>query len=343
MAALRIRAFDLPPDVFAVVMATGIIAVAARDHRYRVLADALGGLATVLFAALAVALLARIATGPREVARQTRDPDVVLRMFTWVAGGAVLATYWTAHPAAVWTFAALAATGWLVLVPVAGARVAARPRAELRDRVRGAWLLPSVGTAGLATVAAGLAVTRHARWLLWVAVAAWALALVIYAAVTFLVAWRALVVPVGTEHVTPDSWILMGALAIATLAGAHIVAGVAALGPAGLSWVRPATIATWTIAGLWIPALLFATIWRADQGSGSLRFQWAWWSAVFPLGMFAAASAACALALHWRALRTVSLVFFWDALAAWAIVAVGFGRARFRATRAGTARAQPLD
>jgi tellurite resistance protein TehA-like permease len=170
-------------------------------------------------------------------------------------------------------------------------------------------------------------VARHARWLLWVAVPAWLLGLAIYAAVTWLIAGQVLAARFAAEQVTPDSWILMGALAIATLAGAHIVTGVAALGgPTGLSWVRPATVATLAIAGLWIAVLLFATIWRADQRSGSLHYHWSWWSAVFPLGMFAAASATCAVALHWRSMRTISLVFFWDALVAWLIVAIGWVR-----------------
>jgi tellurite resistance protein TehA-like permease len=327
MNRTRLRTVDLPPDVFAVVMATAIIAVDARDHRFHALADTLGVLATVLFAALAVTLIARIAAGPRDIAAQLSDPDVALRMFTSVAASAVLAAYWAGHQRVIWIFDIIAVAGWLLLMPIAVAGVAARTGTELRDRARGAWLLPSVATAGIATSAAGLAVTRHARWMLWPAVSTWAFGLLIYAAVISLVAWRALAGQFGAEHVTPDSWILMGALAIATLAGAHVVAGRAALGgPAALSWVRPATATTWAIAGLWVPVLLFAAIRRAGQRAGSLHFQWAWWSAVFPLGMFAAASAACAPTLHRPALRAVSLGVFWAALAAWLIVAIGWVR-----------------
>jgi tellurite resistance protein TehA-like permease len=225
----------------------------------------------------------------------------------------------------VWIFDLLAVLGWLVLMPLGGVDVASRPRTDLRDHAHGAWLLPSVATSGVATSAASLAVSRHLRWLLWLAVVVWALALLIYAAVTWLIAWQAVSAPFVADQVTPDSWILMGALAIATLAGAHVVAGVAALGgPAGLSWVRPATMVSWAVASLWIPVLLFAEVWRVDRRTGSLHYQGAWWSAVFPLGMYATATAACAVALRWPALRTISLVFFWDALAAWAMVAVGF-------------------
>ena len=53
-----------------------------------------------------------------------------------------------------------------------------------------------------------------------------------------------------------------------------------------------------------------------------LHFAGVWWAFVFPLGMYSAASYAMAVEIGQRALITVSLVFFWDALAAWFIVVV---------------------
>lgn len=51
-----------------------------------------------------------------------------------------------------------------------------------------------------------------------------------------------------------------------------------------------------------------------------LAFAGVWWALVFPLGMYSAASYAMAAQSRQNALLTVSLVFFWDALAAWLIV-----------------------
>ena len=53
-----------------------------------------------------------------------------------------------------------------------------------------------------------------------------------------------------------------------------------------------------------------------------LQFAGVWWAFVFPLGMYSAASFAMAVELGQRSLLTVSLVFFWDALAAWLVVVV---------------------
>jgi tellurite resistance protein TehA-like permease len=267
----------------------------------------------------------RILARPRVIAGQARDPDVALRMFTFVAAAAVLGVRWLNHPAVVALLGTLSAVGWVVLVPLAVRDVRSRPRAELRDHAHGAWLLPSVATAGLATTAADLSLIDAMSWLDVVAALLWLAAIAIYVAVTWLVAWRSLVRPFVPDQVTPDSWILMGALAISALAGAHVLAASDAF--TSLAWLadamRPATLVVWIVASLWIPALLYAEVWRVDQRTGSLRFHGVWWSAVFPLGMYAAATAATSERLHMHALRTISLVFFWIAATVWLLVAVG--------------------
>ncbi|MBV8996542.1 MAG: tellurite resistance/C4-dicarboxylate transporter family protein [Pseudonocardiales bacterium] len=317
--------FQPPPDVFAVVMATGIVSVAAYDHGYWRLGIALSILAVVAFAGLGVSFLLWAATRRARLMVLARDTDVVLRLFTFVAASTVLAVRWGDHPAAGWLLGGLALAAWLVLVPRAAVDVASRPSADLRERARGAWLLPSVATAGLATTASTLATDIRLPALVVVAALAWVLAMVFYLLLTGLIAWRAWSAPFGPDEVTPDSWILMGALAITALAGDHILAAVHTLNaPSGLlTWTRPVTLAAWVLASLWVPVLLYAQVWRVNHVPGSLRYQGVWWSAVFPLGMYSAASAATAMQLHMRSLRTVSLVFFWIAFTVWTLVAIG--------------------
>ncbi len=339
VAVIRAFRVELPPDVFAVVMATGIMAIAADDHRYSRIGDALAAAATVAFVALTIGLLlglvTRLATllgagGGRRgvVLGDARDPDVTLRMFTFVAGAAVLGVMWRARPGAVWVLAVLAAIGWLVLMPLLARGVRSRPAAELRDHARGAWLLVSVATAGLATTVADLAIIEGAYPLLVAGLVLWAVGVACYLAITGLIIWRATARPLRPDAMTPDSWILMGALAIATLAGAHLLQACDALGSAQALWraVAAATLALWAVATAWIPFLLYAQMWRVDQRPGSLRFAGVWWSAVFPLGMYASATAATAAELGIGGLVTVSLVFFWIGLVVWTLVAVGLAR-----------------
>jgi tellurite resistance protein TehA-like permease len=259
------------------------------------------------------------------IVAQSTDPDVALRMLTFVDGASVLGVVWRSQPVAVWILGVLGAVGWLVLVPLGARDVHSRARSDLRDHAHGAWLLVSVGTSGLATTAADLALIHGSRPLVVVGLVMWLIAIVLYVAVTALIAWRAVVAPFRPDAVTPDSWILMGALAIATLAGAHLLQATDAL--TSLGWlsdaVAPATLVLWVVASLWIPVLLYAEIWRVDQRAGSLRFAGVWWSAVFPLGMYSSATWVTGAELSMPALATISLVFFWIAATVWALVAVG--------------------
>jgi hypothetical protein len=100
-----------------------------------------------------------------------------------------------------------------------------------------AWLgLASVATSGLAILAVDSGYS-------WLAVALLALALCLYGLMTGLVIWRACHDPSAPELRHSDIWILMGGIAIATLAGDHIrKAGVEAIGPV--------TVVTWVLASL---------------------------------------------------------------------------------------------
>jgi tellurite resistance protein TehA-like permease len=231
----------------------------------------------------------------------------------------------TTPRAVVVTLGVVALLSWLALIGLTARDMTARGWSALRDSVHGAWELASVGTSGLAIVITKIARDTHEHWLLALAVPVWAAALCIYALMTWLILWRAvaqrqnLVREEGAFE--PDTWILMGGLAIATLAGDNIHS----LAPAWLGRpVLAVTVVSWAVATLWIPPLIYFGLHRISQGPERLHFAGVWWALVFPPAMYSAASYAMAAELSRRSLITVSLVFFWDALAAWLIV-VGAG------------------
>jgi Voltage-dependent anion channel len=298
------------PDAFAFVMATGIVSIAAADHEFHWLSVGLGVLA-VFGVPLLMVLMARYWRGV-----DVCDHTVALPLFTYVAACAVLAARFAEYRVALWAGAAMALQGWLSLIPLTVRSMWRHRRTGLRDNARGGWELASVATSGLAIVAADLDIV------FW-AVAFWTLGIVIYLFMTALIARRA-------DFTHPDSWILMGGAAIATLAGDHVYH---ALLPGPFAdGVRVVTIVTWVVATLWIPPLTFATV-RRFAGLG--------WPTVFPLGMYSSASYAMAVQTGWRWFVDVSLVFFWIALAAWVSVAAGslrrFRRSRVAGTRSGQA------
>jgi hypothetical protein len=218
-------------------------------------------------------------------------------LLTYVAACCVLAARFAEHPAVLWVLGGMALQGWLSLAPMVVVAMRKLGWTGLCDRSRGAWELASVATSGLAIVFVEAGI-------LLLALIVWVVALGVYCAMTALILWRAGHDPSTRRDVPPDHWIVMGGLAIATLAGDHIHH---ALLPGPIAdAVRVVTVVTWALASLWIVPLA-AIGWRRIRN----------WPAVFPLGMYSSATFAMALETGWSALRVVSLVFFWLALAAW--------------------------
>ncbi len=316
---LRPANIEPKPDVFAAVMAIGIVSIAARNHRYSKLSDMLGVLASLSLGLLVAVVIAAAVAKSRKLFWDLTDPDVTLQLFTFVAACAVLDTRLSFNLAMLRVLGVVALLAWLVLIVLTARNMSAHRWAALRDHAHGAWELASVGTSGLAIVMSQISYyTGHRGWLL-VAAPVWAVAIGIYALMTWLILWRAVVERRHREGFAPDSWIMMGSLAIATLAGDELHQQVSGWLAAA---VRTVTIVTWAAATLWIPPLIYFGLHRITQRPDVLQFTGAWWSVVFPLGMYSVATDAMAAEVGVRAMQTISLVFFWDAFAVWLIVAV---------------------
>jgi tellurite resistance protein TehA-like permease len=316
---IRLADVEPSPDVFAAVMATGILSIAASSHHYLQISETMGVLASLGLVVLVALVIVTRRFSPWDL----KDPDVTLRLFTFVAACAVLDSRLASQPVLVRVLGVVALVSWLVLVVLSARNMSARRYPALRDQAHGAWELASVGTSGLAIVATEVARYTPEHWWLGLAVPVWVVALCIYGLMTWLILWRFVAQRQDLAReggaFEPDTWILMGGLAIATLAGDNIHS----LAPAWLAGpVRLVTVVTWVAATLWIPPLIYFGLHRISHRPEMLHFAGVWWAFVFPLGMYSAASYTMAAETGQRSLITVSLVFFWDALAAWLIVVV---------------------
>ncbi len=320
---------NLRPDVFAVVMATGIISISADDHHYRLISDTLAVLATATLIVLVVLVLLELVRRRTFAFHHLDDPDSALRLFTFVAACGVLAARFEPHRLPFWVLGGAAVLTWLVLSPIAVRGMAIRGVGRLRDGARGAWLLASVATSGVAICLADASREAGCRLLWPVALVVWVLAVIVYGVITWLIAWGMAADRSMTDRAQPDSWILMGGLAIATLAGNHIYRALGASSPLR-DGAKIATVTIWVLASIWIPVLVYLSLRRVNARAGSLRFAGVWWAMVFPLGMYSTATEATSIDARLPALSTISLVFFWMAVAAWLAVAVAGARAAFK-------------
>ena len=127
----------------------------------------------------------------------------------------------------------------------------------------------------------------------------------------------------------------MGAVAIATLAGARLMA-LPGTDPNLLllqRFVTPFTVLLWANSTFWIPLLVILFAWKEMQ-RGPHGYDPALWSVVFPLGMYVAATHEYSTAAHLPFLEMIPRVMFWVALLAWILSFIGMcmrllGRARW--------------
>jgi tellurite resistance protein TehA-like permease len=117
----------------------------------------------------------------------------------------------------------------------------------------------------------------------------------------------------------------MGAAAISTLAGTMLVtsSSSSAVLLQILPFVRGLTLMWWATATWWIPMLLVLGLWRHLYRGFPVRYDPLYWGAVFPIGMYTAATARLSTAVDAPYLWVIPQVFVFVALAAWAAVFVG--------------------
>ena len=258
---------QIPPSSWAVVMGAGIVSLDLQSAHQAALSAFMLWLAAVAWLVLGVRLVCR----RDQFVREAGSPAA----FTGVAGTAVLGTRLAMqdyHTAAV-ALLALSAVWWALLItPVLR---------HWKTPTAGLSFVLSVATEGLAVLAATLAVSCRALWLLTAAVTPLILGLAFYA----FTAARFDLREIFDGH--GDQWIAGGALAISALAAATVAEAGGGLGQFSEqhSALSAGALVLWGLAMAWLPVLVTAELLRPRLGYDVRR-----WGTVFPLGMYAACS-----------------------------------------------------
>lgn len=320
---------QLTPGYFAGVMGTGIVSIGAQLTGHAVLASSLFGLAIVFYAVLIALNVWRLVSYRQFVAADLRDPARAFGFFTFIAATNVVAAMLVGVglelPATV--LLALATALWVVLgYAIPWLAVLRSSRRPILEAANGTWFIWVVASQSIAVVAAGIEpLYPHMRqWLAILAVTTWSMGVMLYAVCGVLLLFRIIMYRLEPSQLDPPYWISMGAMAITVVAGARIVE----MDDAPMVDVTRALIAGlsvifWAFATWLIPALLAAGVWRHLVKRVPLRYQPTLWSFVFPMGMYAAASIYLGRADQLPAVEKIGEVWFWAALLAWGLTAVG--------------------
>jgi tellurite resistance protein TehA-like permease len=324
---------DLSPAYFGMVMATGIVSIAAHLLLWPGLARTLFALNVVLYAALWVVSVMRMIRYPHRLFADMIDHLRGPGFFTTVAATSVLGSQ-TVLLLADYRIAAglwiVAVALWIGLTYTIFAGLTIKETKPTLDKgINGAWLLAVVATQSIAVLSALLAAhvgQPHKLELNFLALSMWLWGGMLYIWMMSLIFYRYTFFALAPGDLSPPYWINMGAMAISTLAGSLLIIN-APDAPYLLSllpFIKGFTIFYWATGTWWIPMLAILAVWRHVYRRFPVKYDPLYWGAVFPLGMYAACTYEMNLAMGFAILEALPHVFLYIALAAWTATFVGF-------------------
>ena len=332
---------SLFPGYFAMVMATGIVAVGASQQDLTWLADGLYLVAAITYVVLAVLLTWRLLIASKLLAADITSHTKGFAFLTTVAATNVLGSasgvihnQW-ALAWGLWWFS-LALWAFFVYATLF-AVVLKGPKPGLEKGINGTWFLLTVATESVVVLGA-LLLARHSDDLLAFAlIAAFALGLVLYLIVMTMVFLRWTFAELEPTEADPPAWIAAGAVAITVLAGSNILLAadraperIARLVP----FIEGLVVMAWATATFWFPLMIAIGIWRHLVRRVPLRYHPSYWAMVFPLGMYGAATYRMRAAIDLAALTWLPKAELAVSLVAWTITFGGLLQSLVASARA---------
>ena len=285
----------------------------------------------VVYPTMLVLTLSRLLAYPSALLCDIADHAVGPTSLTMVAATNVLGAQVAllmAHPRVALVLWLCAGLLWVVLLyGFILAVTLTNPKPPIEAGLGGAWLLVSVSTESLAVLGTSVAdLLPRPEVGIFACVCLFLLGGMFYVILISFILYRWLFLDMTAAMVTPAYWINMGAVAITTLAGANLM--LYAQGHPGtlefLPFLAALTTGFWAAATWWIPLLAVLTALRYAVDRVPLTYDPQHWSMVFPLGMYAAATAMYAQATGYDFLLQIPRLFVWFALAAWLAAVLGF-------------------
>jgi len=319
------------PGYFALVMATGIIAVGASQQSLGLIADGLYLIALAAFVVLLALTVARLVRYPKRLVDDLTHHSTGFSFLTTVAalnvlagGAAAIHQWWTL--AWICWIASLVLWAMLLYPPMLGV-IISHDKPPLGQGINGTWFLLTVATESI-TVAGAVLLTHNAapnQALELITLSTFTLGIVLYLIVMTMLFLRWTFTPLGPDELQPPSWIAAGAVAITVLAGSNLLTArtvaprIDHLAP----FIEGTVILAWATATFWFPVMVLIGIWRHVIRRVPLRYHPAYWALVFPIGMYGAATYRVIAVTDFTILDPLPKLALAAALLAWTTTMIG--------------------
>jgi tellurite resistance protein TehA-like permease len=315
----------LHPSYFALVMATGIVSIAAQIQDLRIVASTLLAVNVAAYAGLWVAMAARATFYPSSLIADISDHARGPGFFTWVAGTGVLGAQFVLVAHVPWLALglwALTVLLWLLVTySVFTALSVKESKPTLHDGINGSWLVAIVATQSVSVLSSRVALLIPARQepILLLALLTWLFGGMLYIWIISLIFYRYTFLKFTAGDLSPPYWINMGAMAISTLAGTLLVrsAQVDPLLRELTPFLKGLTLLFWATGSWWIPLLLILGVWRYLIKRFPFEYDPLYWGMVFPIGMYTVCTDELASVMKLPFLRPIPNVFIYLSLLAW--------------------------
>ncbi|MDZ4860133.1 MAG: tellurite resistance/C4-dicarboxylate transporter family protein [Candidatus Hydrogenedentes bacterium] len=325
------------PGYFSLVMATGIVSIAAHFMEYTWISRALFCFNVIAYCVLWALTLARVLFFTQQILADIMNNARSVLFLTMVAGTMVLGSQFALMSPYMGVAKALWWLGillWVVLIyTFFTVNTVHEPKPKFEDAINGAWLLATVSTESICVLGTLVAPSmRNAEAVFFVSLSAYLLGAMFYIVLIALIVYRWFFFSLPPDKLTPPYWINMGALAITTLAGSRLLLSTThwPFLETIRGFITGFTLFFWVTGTWWIPLLIFVGIWRHVAQRAPLKYDPQYWSLVFPIGMYTVSTFIFAQATGLQVLASIPVAAFYVALAAWALTFAGMMHALAR-------------